>query len=90
VDLTARIVSVKGREIHLTPNEYDLLSLLIRFAGKVVTQKQILKEVWGPGSEDQSQYLRLYIHQLRQKIEVNPNQPRYIVTEPGVGYRLKD
>ena len=90
VDLTARIVTVKGKEVHLTPNEYDLLAILIRYAGKVVTQKQILKEVWGPGSEDQSQYLRLYVHQLRQKIEVNPNQPRYIVTEPGVGYRLKD
>jgi two-component system KDP operon response regulator KdpE len=90
VDLAARVVSVDGKEIHLTPNEYGLLSILVRHAGKVVTQKQILKEVWGPGSDDQTHYLRLYIHQLRQKIEADPNRPRHIVTEPGVGYRLKD
>ena len=89
VDLASRIVKVRGKEIHLTPNEYDLLTLLIRHAGKVVTQKQILKEIWGPYSDDQTQYLRLYIHQLRQKLELNPNRPKYIVTEPGVGYRLK-
>jgi len=89
VDLSARIVKVKGKEVHLTPNEYDLLVLLIRYAGKVVTQKHILKERWGPYSDDQTQYLRLYIHQLRQKLETNPNRPKYIVTEPGVGYRLK-
>jgi two-component system KDP operon response regulator KdpE len=89
VDLAARIVKVKGKEIHLTPNEYNLLTLLIRYAGKVVTQKQILKEIWGPYSDDQPQYLRLYIYQLRQKIEKNPNRPQYLVTEPGVGYRLK-
>jgi two-component system, OmpR family, KDP operon response regulator KdpE len=89
VDLSARIVKVKGKEVHLTPNEYDLLVLLIRYAGKVVTQKHILKEIWGPYSDDQTQYLRLYIHQLRQKLEANPNRPKYIVTEPGVGYRLK-
>ncbi len=89
VDLSARIVKVKGKEIHLTPNEYNLLTLLIRYAGKVVTQKQILKEIWGPYSDDQPQYLRLYIYQLRQKIELNPNRPQYLITEPGVGYRLK-
>ncbi len=89
VDLAARVVTVAGKEVHLTPNEYDLLALLIRYAGKVVTQKQILKEVWGPASDDQTQYLRLYIHQLRQKIESNPNRPQYIVTEQGVGYRLR-
>jgi two-component system KDP operon response regulator KdpE len=89
VDLSARIVKVKGKEIHLTPNEYNLLTMLIRYAGKVVTQKQILKEIWGPYSDDQPQYLRLYIYQLRQKIEINPNRPQYIITEPGVGYRLK-
>lgn len=89
VDLSARIVKVREKEIHLTPNEYNLLTLLIRYAGKVVTQKQILKEIWGPYSDDQPQYLRLYIYQLRQKIELNPNRPQYLVTEPGVGYRLK-
>jgi two-component system, OmpR family, KDP operon response regulator KdpE len=89
VDLAARVVTVKGKEVHLTPNEYNLLALLIRYAGKVITQKQILKEVWGPAGDDQAQSLRLYIHQLRQKIEANPNRPKYIVTEPGVGYRLK-
>jgi len=90
VDLSARLVKVRGGEVHLTPNEYDLLALLIRHAGKVVTQKQILKEVWGPGGEDQAPSLRLYIHQLRQKIETDPNRPRHILTEPGVGYRLRD
>jgi two-component system, OmpR family, KDP operon response regulator KdpE len=89
VDLSSRIVKVRGKETHLTPNEYNLLTLLIRYAGKVVTQKQILKEIWGPYSDDQPQYLRLYIYQLRQKIELNPNRPKYIITEPGVGYRLK-
>jgi len=89
VDLSARIVTVRGKEIHLTPNEYDLLAFLIRHAGKVVTQKQILQEVWGPASSDQVQYLRIYVYQLRQKIEADPDRPRYIVTESGVGYRLK-
>jgi two-component system, OmpR family, KDP operon response regulator KdpE len=91
VNLAARVVTVRGNEVHLTPNEYDLLALLIRHSGKVVTQKQILKEVWGPAtSEEQSQYLRTYIHQLREKIEVNPSRPRYLITEPGIGYRLKE
>ena len=90
VDLAARLVTVRGREVHLTPNEYDLLAFLIRYAGKVVTQKQILQEVWGPASGSQVQYLRIYIYQLRQKIEADPDRPRYILTESGVGYRLKD
>ena len=89
VDLSARVVTVRGKEVHLTPNEYDLLAFLIRYAGKVVTQKQILQEVWGPASGDQVQYLRIYVYQLRQKIEADPDRPRYIVTESGVGYRLK-
>src|SRR5581483_4278529 len=89
VDPSARIVTVRGKEVHLTPNEYDLLAFLIRHAGKVVTQKQILQEVWGPASGDQVQYLRIYVYQLRQKIEADPDRPRYIVTESGVGYRLK-
>jgi two-component system KDP operon response regulator KdpE len=89
VDLSARVVTVRGKEMHLTPNEYDLLAFLIRHAGKVVTQKQILQEVWGPASSDQVQYLRIYVYQLRQKIEADPDRPRYILTESGVGYRLK-
>jgi len=89
VDLSARVVIVRGKEVHLTPNEYDLLAFLIRHAGKVVTQKQILQEVWGPASGDQVQYLRIYVYQLRQKLEENPDRPKYILTESGVGYRLK-
>jgi two-component system KDP operon response regulator KdpE len=88
VDLAKRLIWVKGSETHLTPNEYDVLALLIRHAGKVVTQKQILTEIWGPASD--SQNLRTYIHQLREKIEEDPNRPRHVFTEPGVGYRLKD
>jgi len=91
VDLESRLVYVKDKEIHLTPNEYDVLALLVRFSGKVVTQKQILQGVWGPAAtEEQSQYLRTYIHQLREKIESNPTRPRYLITEPGIGYRLKE
>ncbi|SRR5579871_277758 len=89
VDLAARVVTVRGKEVHLTPNEYGLLAFLIRHAGKVVTQKQILQEVWGPASGDQVQYLRIYVYQLRQKIEADPDRPRYLLTESGVGYRLK-
>ncbi len=89
VDLAARVITVRGKEVHLTPNEYNLLAFLIRHAGKVVTQKQILQEVWGPASGDQVQYLRIYIYQLRQKIEADPDRPRYLLTESGVGYRLK-
>jgi two-component system KDP operon response regulator KdpE len=88
VDLDKRRVLVKKNEIHLTPNEYELLALLVRYAGKVVTQKQILTELWGPTSD--SQNLRTYIHQLREKIEEDPNRPKLLITEPGVGYRLKD
>ncbi len=89
VDMAARTVHVRGKEVHLTPNEYDLLVLLIRYVGKVVTQKQIMQEVWGPNSTEQGTSLRLYIHQLRQKIEAKPAHPKYILTEQGVGYRLK-
>jgi two-component system KDP operon response regulator KdpE len=89
VDMAARVVTVREKEVHLTPNEYNLLTILIRYAGKVVTQKQIMSEIWGPNSDDQGRSLRLYIHQLRQKMETDPGLPRYIVTEPGVGYRLK-
>jgi two-component system KDP operon response regulator KdpE len=89
VDLAARLVTVREKEVHLTPNEYNLLALLIHHAGKVVTQKLILAEIWGPNSDDQGRSIRLYIHQLRQKLEADPALPKYILTEPGVGYRLK-
>ncbi|HTC19445.1 MAG TPA: response regulator transcription factor, partial [bacterium] len=89
VDLEGRIVTVRGKEVHVTPNEYHLLALLIRHGGKVVTQKQIVEEIWGPHSGDQERSLRLYVHQLRQKLEPAPALPKYILTDPGVGYRLK-
>ena len=90
VDLARRVVTVDGKEIHLTPTEYHLLSILVRHAGKVVTQRQLLREVWGPQYESQSHYLRIYMKQLRDKIEATPARPRYLRTEPGVGYRLMD
>jgi two-component system KDP operon response regulator KdpE len=90
IDLVRRQVLVKGREKHLTPNEYKLLALLIKHAGQVVTHRQLLREVWGPGSGAQTHYLRVYMGQLRHKLEQNPNRPQYLMTEPGVGYRLRD
>ena len=88
VDLTARVVKLKGRELKLTATEYSLLRLFVQHAGKVLTHRQILKEVWGPGSVDQTHYLRVYIAHLREKLESDPAHPRLITTEPGVGYRL--
>jgi len=88
VDLVRRIVQVGGIEVKLSPKEYDILRTLVQHAGKVLTHRHLLKEVWG-GNED-VQYLRVYIRQLRQKIEPIPEQPHYITTEPGVGYRLRE
>lgn len=88
VDLALRRVVVAGEEVHLTPIEYRLLTTLIHYAGKVVTQRQLLKEVWGPHQTEQPHYLRVYIAQLRRKLETDPARPRYLLTEPGVGYRL--
>lgn len=87
VDLVRRIVTAKGAEVKLTPREYDLLRLLIAHAGKVLTHKFLLKEVWG--GESDVQYLRIYIRTLRQKLEADPEQPALILTEQGVGYRLR-
>jgi two-component system KDP operon response regulator KdpE len=87
VDLVRRIVTVKDAEVKLTPREYDLLRLLVAHAGKVLTHKFILREVWG--TETDVQYLRIYIRTLRQKVEANPDQPQLIQTEQGVGYRLR-
>jgi len=89
VDLSLRQVFIKGEEIHLTPIEYRLLAMLIRHAGKVVTHKQLLKEVWGPVYTDQQQYLHVYMAQLRKKVESDPARPGLLINEPGVGYRLK-
>ena len=88
VDLEARVVSVEGTEVHLTPIEYKLLQTMIQHAGRVVTQRQLLNDVWGPQHLEQSQYLRVYMGQLRRKLEADPARPRYLRTEPGVGYRL--
>jgi two-component system, OmpR family, KDP operon response regulator KdpE len=89
VDLAHRRVSVATHEIHLTPIEYKLLTVLVRYAGRVVTQRQLLQEVWGPHQTSAMHYVRVYMRQLRHKLEANPTRPRYLVTEPGVGYRLK-
>jgi two-component system, OmpR family, KDP operon response regulator KdpE len=89
VDLENRQVFVDKAEVHLTPIEYRLLATLIRYAGKVVTHRQLLNEVWGPGYTGESQYLRVYMTQLRHKLEADPARPRYLTTEIGVGYRLK-
>ncbi len=89
VDHVRRLVTVNGEEVSLTPTEYDLLKLLIRHAGKVVTHNQILRQVWGQAYEDQSHLVRVNISNLRHKIEADPTQPRFIVTEPGVGYRFR-
>ena len=89
VDLGARRVFVGEEEIHLTRTEYNLLALLVKHAGKVLTHRQLLKEVWGPGATGESHYLRVYMGQLRHKLERDPARPRYLLTETGVGYRLK-
>jgi two-component system KDP operon response regulator KdpE len=89
VDLTKRQVMVAGQEVHLTPLEYGLFTTLIRHAGKVVTQRQLLKEVWGGVAGAQPLYLRVYMAQLRHKLEEDPSRPRHLQTEPGVGYRLR-
>jgi two-component system KDP operon response regulator KdpE len=87
VDLVRRVVKVDNRDVKLSPKEYDILRLLIAHAGKVLTHQFILKEVWS--GEAEAQYVRVYVRQLRQKIETNPERPQYILTETGVGYRLR-
>jgi two-component system, OmpR family, KDP operon response regulator KdpE len=89
VDLGRRQVFVSAKEIHLTPIEYKLLTTLIRYAGKVMTHRQLLKEVWGPLHVEEGHYLRVYMRQLRNKLEKDPAHPRYLVTALGVGYRLR-
>lgn len=89
IDLAKREVFSGDAEVHLTPLEYKLFAILMKHAGKVLTHRQLLKEVWGPTYVDQTQYLRVYMVQLRHKLERDPARPRYLVTEPGVGYRLR-
>jgi two-component system, OmpR family, KDP operon response regulator KdpE len=88
LDLAARIVKKRGAELHLTPIEYRLLGVLVANAGRVLTHPHLLREVWGPGHAQDTHYLRVYMGNLRQKLEDDPAQPRHIVTETGVGYRL--
>jgi two-component system KDP operon response regulator KdpE len=88
VDLAARRVLVKGEDVRLTRTEYNLLATLAKHAGKVLTHRQLLREVWGPGATGQSHYLRVYMGQLRHKLEEDAARPRYLLTETGVGYRL--
>jgi len=88
VDLAARRVVVGGEEVHLTPLEYKLLAALIKHAGKVLTHRYLLQEVWGPGHAEETHYLRVFMASLRRKLEADPARPRYLLTEPAVGYRL--
>ena len=90
VDLASRRVTVRGKEVHLTPVEYRLLTTLVRNADKVLTHRFLLREVWGPGCSNQIHYPRIYVASLRKKVEDDPADPRYILTEQGVGYRLAE
>lgn len=90
VDFTKRQIFVDKREVHLTPIEYKLLSLLVRNAGKVITHRQLLREAWGHAYEKQTHYLRVFMGTLRQKIEKDPANPQFLTTEPGVGYRFRE
>jgi two-component system KDP operon response regulator KdpE len=89
VDLVAHTAKRDGSEIKLTATEWSLLALLIRHAGRVLTHRQILREVWGPNAEEHREYLRVYFTHLRKKVERDPSQPRLIINEPGIGYRLQ-
>lgn len=89
VDLGRRLVSVNGQEVQLTPTEYDLLRILVTHAGKVLTHRHLLREVWGAGYTEGVHTLRVNVSNLRRKIEPDPSRPTYIITEPGVGYRLR-
>lgn len=88
IDLAARIVSRAGAEVHLTPIEYRLLAVLVANAGRVMTHQALLREVWGPARSDSAHYLRIFMSNLRQKLEVDPSRPQHLRTEVGVGYRL--
>ncbi|HKZ32633.1 MAG TPA: winged helix-turn-helix domain-containing protein, partial [Vicinamibacteria bacterium] len=89
VDLAARLAYRRREEVRLTRTEYRLLAALVKHAGKVLTHRQLLVEVWGPGSASETHYLRVYMAQLRHKLEDDPARPRHLLTETGVGYRLR-
>jgi two-component system KDP operon response regulator KdpE len=89
VDLARRVVRRHGNEVKLSATEYALLALMIRHAGRVLTHRQLLQEVWGPNAIAQTHYLRVYVAHLREKLELDPAKPELILTEPGVGYRLR-
>jgi len=88
IDVDRHIVSLAGQAVHLTPVEFRLLAVLVGQGGKVITHRQLLRDVWGPNHEEDGHYLRIYMRQLRSKLEAQPAQPRHLLTEPGVGYRL--
>jgi two-component system, OmpR family, KDP operon response regulator KdpE len=88
LDIARRIVSLRGKELKLTPTEYEILKYLALQADRVVTHQQLLRAIWGPNYQEHTHYLRIYVGQLRHKIEADPTQPRYILTESGIGYRL--
>jgi two-component system KDP operon response regulator KdpE len=88
IDLEKRSVAMQGKQVSLTPNEYSLLRLFAQNEGKLLTHPTILREVWGPAYDTESHYLHVYISQLRRKLEPDPARPKYLVTEPGAGYRL--
>jgi two-component system KDP operon response regulator KdpE len=90
IDLQKHLVTVDGRPVHLTPHEFDLLAVLAKNRGKLLTHRTILREVWGPAYQLESSYLHVYVSQLRRKLEPDPARPRYLLTETGVGYRLVD
>ena len=90
IDLDRRAVTVGGQPVSLTPTEYDLLRLLARNTGKLLTHPMILREIWGPAYREESNYLHVYVSQLRRKIEPDPTRPRYVLNQPGIGYRLVD
>ncbi len=90
IDMEDRAVRREGSEVHLTPIEFDLLRVLAQHPGRLVTQRHLLQQVWGPRYVDESHYLRVHIAHIRAKIEPDPSRPRYLITEPGVGYRLRD
>jgi two-component system KDP operon response regulator KdpE len=89
VDLSARRIWLNKKEVRLSPHQYDLLAVLVRHSGQVVSQKHLLKEVWGEGSEATPESVRIFVHQLRHRIEPNPVRPKHLKTEPGIGYRLE-
>ena len=90
IDLSVRRVTRGGEEVHLTPIEFDLLRVLAQNRGRLMTHRQLLHEVWGPSYGDETHYLRVHVAHIRHKVEADPSRPRLLITEPGVGYRLRD